>query len=760
MELKKIYIFILFLIVLNTLLNSTQISNIINISNPQLRHNYGSFSGSITSFENRLIVSEHYKHVEYLILPNGELEFVSIFEPSSPYLSNIPFKTDNLFVNPFHRTSSWETAKKGIYIHDLSQSPVEIITYVDLHEIFRDYWGRDNIFYNDSHIMAADIFRNRTILICRNTFIVDGFINGLSQGFIEFHNDVIVQIRVIDRTIWLLLRSLNDDNTINEISSLNLVGFGSRFGQINVVDSKVIIVTNDALVIIDISDVNNPTISNTIEQEFTSFEYTGTRIYGFDRDSNFIAYELDINNNFNLIYTYSGRDTLMSGPWVLHYISPYLYFNNIFTTTVMDTSNNFEIVNRVGDFVFYPQICVSDDDVYIMLYCGFDKVLSIYSVLGEELIVSISLENTEPYLFLSETFNIVNDRLYFLYADTRYLSTTFFNIYKLENQQATLLSHNQLDRNVSSFQFNIIGNNATFQCITTHQVFVYDLTGDTANYITSFPGRSQMHYVPNQSYVLNIYNNTVFIRDRDDVTKVLYEYRLPINKIDPFISYINENHFWVYNGDFDQLSYLYTFDIADGSIKLLKFFNEASTLHYLNGILTNIGSLSNRERFNYSEFFTIENNELRQIGSKNFGNRFTDNGYQYFFPEVNKMVLVALGGIWVYDFEIEVVSEGDTVVARGESGLIGNFPNPFNPETSIKYQVSGIEEQFVQIQVYNIRGQRVRTLLDGNREFGAGEHSVVWDGTDDSGRSLGSGVYFYRMQAGEDVSVRRMLLMK
>jgi len=54
----------------------------------------------------------------------------------------------------------------------------------------------------------------------------------------------------------------------------------------------------------------------------------------------------------------------------------------------------------------------------------------------------------------------------------------------------------------------------------------------------------------------------------------------------------------------------------------------------------------------------------------------------------------------------------------------------------------------------------VRTLLDGSLEFRAGSHSVVWDGRDDSGVSVGSGIYLYRMTAGEYSAVRRMILMK
>lgn len=85
-----------------------------------------------------------------------------------------------------------------------------------------------------------------------------------------------------------------------------------------------------------------------------------------------------------------------------------------------------------------------------------------------------------------------------------------------------------------------------------------------------------------------------------------------------------------------------------------------------------------------------------------------------------------------------------------------NYPNPFNPETSIQYALP--EAGDVKIEVYNVLGQRVKSLVD---EFlPAGYHSVTWDGTDNRGVRVASGVYFYRMASGDYNSYRKMLLVK
>jgi hypothetical protein len=85
-----------------------------------------------------------------------------------------------------------------------------------------------------------------------------------------------------------------------------------------------------------------------------------------------------------------------------------------------------------------------------------------------------------------------------------------------------------------------------------------------------------------------------------------------------------------------------------------------------------------------------------------------------------------------------------------------NFPNPFNPETVIHYTLS--EAHTVRLIVYNALGQQVRGLVDADQVVGA--YQVVWDGRDRSGQRVSAGVYFYRLQAGGQVTVGKMLLAK
>jgi hypothetical protein len=102
------------------------------------------------------------------------------------------------------------------------------------------------------------------------------------------------------------------------------------------------------------------------------------------------------------------------------------------------------------------------------------------------------------------------------------------------------------------------------------------------------------------------------------------------------------------------------------------------------------------------------------------------------------------------------LSSEPLVTVPSAYSLQGNFPNPFNPQTTIKFSLP--EAQDVRLEVFDIRGRRVRVLVD--ESLAAGSHSVIWDGRDGHGRAMASGTYFYRVDAGPLQDTRRMLLVK
>ena len=95
------------------------------------------------------------------------------------------------------------------------------------------------------------------------------------------------------------------------------------------------------------------------------------------------------------------------------------------------------------------------------------------------------------------------------------------------------------------------------------------------------------------------------------------------------------------------------------------------------------------------------------------------------------------------------------------TALLQNYPNPFNPETWISFVLA--EPADVQIIIYDVAGSPIRTLELGNRSAGvyhSKEKAGYWDGKNDAGEALSSGVYFYELRTGGKTSVRKAILLK
>ncbi len=105
--------------------------------------------------------------------------------------------------------------------------------------------------------------------------------------------------------------------------------------------------------------------------------------------------------------------------------------------------------------------------------------------------------------------------------------------------------------------------------------------------------------------------------------------------------------------------------------------------------------------------------------------------------------------------EVQILAN-DPTAPPVETRLVDASPNPFNPTTTISFDLA--KQQHVELVVYNMRGQRIRSLV--SEVLDPGKHHVVWDGRDDSGKLVGSGVFLYSMKSAGYSSVKKMLMLK
>ena len=89
--------------------------------------------------------------------------------------------------------------------------------------------------------------------------------------------------------------------------------------------------------------------------------------------------------------------------------------------------------------------------------------------------------------------------------------------------------------------------------------------------------------------------------------------------------------------------------------------------------------------------------------------------------------------------------------------LSQNYPNPFNPMTRIKFSI--YRPTVVSLKIYNTAGQLVRTLIK-DEIFQTSDHEVIWDGRNDFGKSVSSGLYFYRLDASGEIKTKKMIFLK
>jgi len=100
--------------------------------------------------------------------------------------------------------------------------------------------------------------------------------------------------------------------------------------------------------------------------------------------------------------------------------------------------------------------------------------------------------------------------------------------------------------------------------------------------------------------------------------------------------------------------------------------------------------------------------------------------------------------------------DSETPQAPAEFALADNYPNPFNPQTTIEYSLEKASQ--VTVDIYSITGRRVQTLVNAYQT--AGTHSVLFNGVDNSGSPLPSGIYFYTLTSGEQSITKKMILAK
>jgi hypothetical protein len=164
---------------------------------------------------------------------------------------------------------------------------------------------------------------------------------------------------------------------------------------------------------------------------------------------------------------------------------------------------------------------------------------------------------------------------------------------------------------------------------------------------------------------------------------------------------------------------------------------------------------------NFLIFFDREWNELFVYDIENPLNPVFENSFQW-NSTMNEIIIRdnvlfscdSYYGVSIIDFAGFLSSEENLINTANYS--LSNYPNPFNPETTISFYLQN--NRNVKLSIYNTKGQKVKTLV--NEILPAGDHSIIWHGRDSNGKRVSSGIYFYKLKAGNFQKVRKMILIK
>lgn len=154
-------------------------------------------------------------------------------------------------------------------------------------------------------------------------------------------------------------------------------------------------------------------------------------------------------------------------------------------------------------------------------------------------------------------------------------------------------------------------------------------------------------------------------------------------------------------------------------------------------------------------FTPDENNRIARLTNTEYADGGLDLGKTYYY-RLSAFDFAGNQSAFTPELALTPTNVDQSVAMPTVYALEQNYPNPFNPETAIKYQLA--KSGHVRLSIYTSLGQEVRRLVDGNQP--AAYHLFVWDGRDDAGNSLPSGVYFYRLESGSFTAMKKMIMMK
>ena len=645
-----------------------------------------------------IYIEENYA---YLATGSGGLRVIDISNPNNPTETDFIYEHD--FFEYGKHIEDVFVSKKYAYVAASSEG-MRIVDISDPKNIYEiSYWDPPA----PEHVDDLFIEGNYAFLVCRRSlkiFDISDVYNPVEMSSYSFESRSADAVFVSDSNVYCTFRSqhfkifrIDSLDNLVEISSYQL-NYASSITDIVVKDTIAYILNDGSgLILLNISDYYNP------------FEIGSIDTYG-------LAFDLAITDEYVFIAD----------------------FRDLVTISIEDPFNPLEI-NSYYTGRFANKVLSKGNYAYLFTQGHGLKILDISNPANPERIGYCDYPGDTNDAFLSGNYIYVADH------------SIGFLIINISNPYAPFLegSYN-INRTPTGIS---VKDSLAFIAETNNGLLIFDISdskdpkkiGECANYSHESSGK------------ITVLGDYAFIADG----RKLWVFNIT-NPENPY----NVGSCYIFGGGEDITgifiieNYLFISG-RDGGLKVIDISNPEhpyitgglqageliTSMYYLDNHLYTIAGYGQFNIFNL-------NNPKRPSLINSYSTVPVDWGLSV----TEDLIFIASIEYGLYIYENPIVSNIQNEYPYYEKNhkLNQNYPNPFNPETTIEYQLP--ENSFVLVKVSNILGQEIKTLVNENKP--AGNHFIKWDGTDNSGNKVSSGIYVYKIKAGNFIDIKKMVLLK
>ncbi len=672
----------------------------------------------------------------YVLDDNIGLHVIDVSNPETPVeITTCPLASTGVKIMKYDHYLFIEPASTGLYIVDVND-PCQ-----------PEYIGKccDDYHFKRCTISGSHLYGTTNPNIFR-IFDLSDPLEPVELGSLE-SDELLLELEVCSDFAYV---QSNDCAKIFDVSNPTEPEITGTIEDLDTV--KEIAISNDIMCILDYGiirfyNIENPDQPQQIStEEITSFSYHIELIECYlyvTTNEGFSIYSISNPSNPSWKYSYDSPNLFPHGIAVENGYA-YLAMPSMGLDIVNVSNANYayqvgnldqpgEVYNLAinGDYAY-----VSDTELGLLIYDISDT---------ENMVMT---DCYEEYVFPS-AMQIYEDQLYML------LKNWDDQLYALINMDVSDPAHPQ---EITYYELSIFPGSMTIS-----GDIVY-LVGDYTDIIAidvSDPAQpcevgnwseqySEVGLVSNDNYLYALnWVHGIYIIDINNPSQMETVGQWDVDHYPSFLALENDNLFVADYEDEDfPYGYLYILDVSDPENPYSiseAYVENAEALYGING-----NYLSYYDSGGYKIYDIRNANQLNEAGN---------------YPYVGSVYRILMDGQYAYlansySFKIldysAAVGISETDISGQSTALLSNAPNPFNPSTTIRYSLAAPGK--VSLCIYNVRGEKVKTLYDGVQDAGA--HSHVWDGLDDGGKAVASGVYLSRLESSDQTATGKMLLLK